>query len=116
MTQKDKIKQTELLIPIWTKKYSLIITNEWKIIDNTEVVHIFCKWANIDQDYPKEDIPLLLEDIVELIEMEQSQNKVSNICIRVRPSQKLQIEKNAAKNWYKSVSEFMISQALISKK
>ncbi len=107
-----KTKKIEILIPFGTKKFPLIITDDWKLIDNTKIVHILCEAANIDQNYPKEDITLLLEDIKELIEIEQTKKKTSNLNIRIKPAQKIQIEKNARKKWYKSVSKYMLDLAL----
>lgn len=107
------MKTREIIIPVGTKKYPLSITYTWKI-DKTdgEIVKIYCQWAGIDQEYLKDDLPLLLEDIEDLIVEHQLINKTSNINIRVKTTDKLEIEKKAARKGYNSVSEYILQLAL----
>ena len=107
-------KDKRYFIPVGTKKYPLTISFTGKIDeDNGEIVHIFCEWAWLNQDYLKEDLPTLLEDIEELILSEQAENKDSNINIRIRSSDKIKIEQNAQKHGYTSVSKFVKDRCLI---
>lgn len=107
-------KERTYFIPVGVKKYPLVITTTGEIDPhNWEIVHIYCEWARLDQEYLKEDIPTLLEDIEELILMELEENKDSNINIRIRSSDKIKIEQNAQKNGYKSVSEFIKDRCLV---
>ena len=82
----------------------------WEILDWCELVHVKCEWARINQDYPKEDLPLLLQDIEELIRSEQLENKNTNINIRVKSKEKLEIQKYAQEAWYKTLSEYVLAR------
>ena len=107
-------KEKTYYIPIGVKKFPLIITYTGKMDeDNGEIIHILCDWAGLNQNYLKEDIPTLLEDIEELIISEQSENKNTHINIRIRPSDKKKIEENALKNGYKNVSEFIKDRCIV---
>lgn len=102
-----KNKQTKILIPVGTKSYPLIITDTWQKIDNTPIVQVFCEIANLKQEYPKEDLPLLLEDIPGLIRDEISTRADSRVSFRVSSFDKLKIDENAKKYGYKNTSEFL---------
>jgi hypothetical protein len=106
------MKTSSLIIKIGTKSYPMQIDYTWEILDWCELVHVKCEWARINQDYPKEDLPLLLQDIEELIRSEQLENKNTNINIRVKSKEKLEIQKYAQKSWYKTLSEYVLARAL----
>lgn len=53
-----------LYIPVGTKKFPLIVRNTGKIDpEDGELVEVYCKEANLDQEYLKSDLALLLQDI-----------------------------------------------------
>jgi hypothetical protein len=66
----------------------------------------------LDQEYLREDLPMLLEDIGNMITEELATYQTSQIHIRIKPAEKKKIEENAIRNGYKSVSEFMKQIAL----
>ena len=107
MFHENNIKWTEkiFIVPVGVKKYPLIITKtteKW-------VVHIRCDWANIDQSYLAEDLHLLFEDIAWMIEEHQLEKKDNVFQMRLTSKQKLELEKNAQKEWYNYISDFVKS-------
>lgn len=68
-----------------------------------------CQAANIAQDFLNADIPELLNDLPHLILAEKDYKKQQSEMIRFRvtPEDKKQIEKQALKNGYQSVSGFL---------
>ena len=106
-------KEQIFYIPVWTKKYPLIITDTGKIdTEDWELVHIVCDVIHLDQDYLKTDLPVLLMDISWMIEDELSQKSKENIHIRLKPSEKLIIEKNAQMAWFHSLSDFVKARCM----
>jgi uncharacterized protein (DUF1778 family) len=53
------------------------------------------------------DLPLLLEDIGDMIEDELTTNQTAQIHIRIKPVEKVLIEQNAEKYGYKNTSDFL---------
>ena len=74
-----------------------------------ETTHVKCEDANIDQEFLNEDIPNLLMDLPNLITAEKEHSETQNKVIRFRVTaeDKKKIEKNAAKEGYSSVSNFI---------
>ncbi|OQB42191.1 MAG: hypothetical protein BWY04_00412 [candidate division CPR1 bacterium ADurb.Bin160] len=65
ISKKMKItNEMTLYIPVGTKKFPLIIKNTGKVDpEDGELVEVYCKEANLNQEYLKSDIVLLLQDI-----------------------------------------------------
>lgn len=106
-------KQQTFYIPVWTKKYPLIIQETGEIDPKDwEIVHIICDIIHLDQDYLKNDLPFLLMDITGLIEDEISQKNQENLHIRLKPSEKRLIEKNAQNAGFHSLSDFVKARCL----
>jgi hypothetical protein len=85
-------------IPVGTKKYPLIIKNTGRVDPyDGEMVSIHCDILNLHQEYLKSDLPLLFMDIAEMIEQEIAQKAIATLHIRLKPSEKLLIEKQAQK-------------------
>jgi hypothetical protein len=76
-----------------------------------------CKGSNIAQEFLNEDIPQLLNDLPRLILAEKDYHKQQSEIIRFRvsPKDKKQIEKQALKKGYSSVSSFLRDLALRDK-
>ena len=108
----NKKKTTTIIIPAKFRKYPLEITYTWKIKKGEEMVHVVCKWAKIDKDYRRRQIPVLLKNIEDLILIEQKQTKNSNINIRVKQKDKDLIQEYALRWGYNSISEYMLAKAL----
>ncbi len=103
-----KLNEQTFYIPVGMKKYPLIIKETWEIdSDNGEIVHITCKIINLNQNYLKEDLPLLFMDIQRMIEQELSQKANAHLHIRLKNSEKLLIEQKAYNLWYSSISDFV---------
>ena len=106
-------KEQIFYIPVWTKKYPLIITDTGKIDkEDWELVHIVCDIIHLDQDYLKIDLPVFLMDISSMIEEELSQKSKENIHIRLKPSEKRLIEKKAQLAWFNSLSDFVKAKCM----
>ncbi len=59
-----KTNEMTLYIPVGTKKFPLIIRSTGKVNpEDGELVEVYCKEANLDQEYLKSDLTLLLQDI-----------------------------------------------------
>lgn len=107
------MKVLTLYIAVGTKKYPLIITNTWTIDpDDGEIVRIYCKEANLDQDYLKSDLPNLLEDIGSMIQEEMARKKDDNINMRVKAQQKALLQQYAFEAGYRSLSEYLLARGL----
>ncbi len=80
------------------------------------ITHVKCEMADIDQDFLSEDIPNLLVDLPKLIEAEEEYQKTlrqrSVIRFRVSEQDKQNIELNAKKRGFNSVSAFLRAVAL----
>ena len=101
-------KEKTFFIPVWTKKYPLVIRETGKIDpEDGEVVHIICDILHINQVYLKADLPILFMDIGEMIEEELAQKTTSHLHIRLKNSEKLLIEQKAQQEWYVSISDFV---------
>ena len=100
--------EKNIFISIWNKKFPL------KIYDTTEneEIYIKCEWANINQPYPKEDLNLLITDLPDLIKDYQLEKKTSTFQMRLSVVEKLKLEENSHKAWYKTVSEFIKSKCV----
>ncbi len=107
--KKMKKPQSNLTVLVKNKKYAYFITPVDK-----EVCHIFCEAAKIDQNYLIEDLPLLIEDLPNLIiaEQEYEEGKETRIQFRVTIEEKKEIEKKAVKSGNKTVSEYLRGLAL----
>ncbi len=75
-------------------------------------MEIYCKEANLDQPYLKSDIPVLLEDIVAMIQAEQAKKKDDTINIRVKARDKVLLQQYASAGGYHSLSEYLIAKGL----
>ena len=102
-----------IYIEVWTKKYPLVITpcTELKDIE-AGAIHVVCEATNINQDYLKEDLALLLEDLPEMIKDSLSEKKGVNIPIRFSSREKLIVEEKAKQNWFKNISSFIRAKVL----
>lgn len=91
-------------ITIGNKKHEYILES---ISDST--TKLICEDANINQEFPNEDIPEILQDLANLIiaEKEYSKTQSETIRFRVTPEDKKQIELAAIKNGYQSISSFL---------
>lgn len=96
-------------ITINNKKYFYTLR---KIDKNTTFVQ--CEAANMAQEFLNADIPNLLNDLPQLILAEKNYHKQQSEMIRFRvtPEDKKQIEKQALKKGYHSVSGFLRDLAL----
>ena len=102
-----------LYIPVGTKKFPLIVRNTGKIDpEDGELVEVYCKEANLDQEYLKSDLALLLQDIWMMIEAEQAQKKDDNINIRVKAKDKILLQQYASAGGYRSLSEYLLAKGL----
>ena len=79
-----------------------------------DVSLVECKAANISQEFLNADIPNLLRDLPHLILAEKNYHKQQSQLIRFRvtPEDKQQIEQQALKKGYQTVSEFLRDLAL----
>lgn len=91
-------------ITVNNKKYSYTLQKKGK-----KTTYVECEAANIGQEFLNEDIPGLLNDLGNLIIAEKEYKKQQEEMIRFRVSaeDKRQIEKNAIKKGYPSVSSFL---------
>jgi Mor family transcriptional regulator len=100
-------------IPVGTKKYPLIVSETGRFDPNDgEIIHIHCDILNLNQDYLKSDLPLLFMDIAEMIEGEIEQKAIATIHIRLKPTEKLLIEKQAQKQGYTSLTDFVKAKCI----
>lgn len=107
------INEMTLYIPVGTKKFPLIVRNTGKIDpEDGELVEVYCKEANLDQEYLKSDLALLLQDIWMMIEAEQAQKKDDNINIRVKAKDKILLQQYASAGGYRSLSEYLLAKGL----
>lgn len=106
-------KELLIYIPVGTKKYPLIIRETGNFDpEDGELVTVYCKEANLDQEYLKSDLPLLLQDIGAMIEAEQLQKKDDTINIRIKAKDKILLQKYASAEGYRSLSEYLIAKGL----
>ena len=89
-------------------------TFEVNVFDTVEKweIYIECEWAWIKQPYLKEDLSELLTELPLFIEEFQSAKKDSVFQIRLTANQKIQLEKNAEKNGFKHISDFIKNRCL----
>ena len=107
------MKERTFYIPVGTKKYPLIVQEKWEFDPvDWEVVHIVCDVIHLNQDYLKNDLPLLFMDIAWMIEEELDQKAEENIHVRLKHSEKVIFERNAQKEWYRSLSDFVKARCL----
>jgi len=78
-------------------------------LETDETCFVECVDANISQEFLNEDLPALLSDLPSLIIAEKKYKKQESEVIRFRVSSddKKNIERNAVKNGYSSVSEYL---------
>ena len=97
-----------IYIEVWTKKYPLIITSCANKKDiKAGAIHVRCDIIWLNQGYLKQDLPLLLEDLPDMITELQQEKKDTNIPIRFSAKERLQIEEKAKQNWYKNISSYI---------
>jgi hypothetical protein len=78
-----------------------------------ETVHVSCPAAGIDQDFAKEDIAELLEDLPQwIVDFQEQKAKEAVMRFRVSPEQKKEIEKKAHARGFDSVSAYLRHRAL----
>jgi hypothetical protein len=100
-------------IPVGTKKYPLIVNETGRVDPNDgEIVHIHCDVINLHQEYLKSDLPVLFMDIAGMIEEELEQKAVATLHIRLKPNEKLLIEKQAQKHGYTSLTDFVKAKCI----
>ncbi len=106
---KLKMKPFKHSITLGRRKYDYFIKPV-----NKKVVFFECQGAEISQEFLVEDIPALLVDLPELIQMEIDYKKETSQMIRFRltKEEKKKIQKNAIKNGYNSMSAFIRDLAL----
>ena len=106
------MKQT-IYIEVGTKKYPLVISS---CIDKEDIedwfIHVICEEAELDQEYLREDLHLLIEDLPDMIQHFQRKRKIASITIRIEPDERMKIEKLAAKKWYNNISSYIRDKAL----
>lgn len=108
-----KTNEMTLYIPVGTKKFPLIIRSTGKVDpEDGELVEVYCKEANLDQEYLKSDLTLLLQDIWAMIEAEQAQKKDDTINIRVKARDKVLLQQYASAGGYRSLSEYLVAKGL----
>jgi len=95
--------KTKHFITVHNKRYPYTLTQV-----NKNSIHVYCKDANISQEFLNEDIAALLIDLPNLILVEKKyQNEQTEVIrFRVRPEDKKLIEQKALKKGFKSVSGF----------
>jgi len=103
------MKPFEHSIKVGNKRYAYTITPL-----NKKEVHFECKGADISQRYAVEDVAGLLLELPEIIQIIHDFKKeyTSMLRLRVSPEEKRQIQQNAIKNGYSSVSSFIRDLAL----
>ncbi|MDR0650682.1 MAG: hypothetical protein LBG59_04735 [Candidatus Peribacteria bacterium] len=100
-------------IPVGTKKYPLIVSETGRVEPNDgEIVHIRCDILNLNQEYIKTDLPLFFMDIAEMIEQELKQKARATLHIRLKANEKLLIEKQAQKQGYTSLTDFVKAKCI----
>ena len=81
-----------------------------------ELLIFKCPEASIVQYYPREDIASLLEDLPEIILMSRAARKEQSgeerVVFRVSSEEKRQIESNASRGGFSSISAFARSRLL----
>ena len=100
-------------VTVKNKKHNYHV--EQKKIDGEEILFIECAGAGISQPFYPEDVAQLLVDLPQWIteyQHEQQTKKANSILFRVKPNEKLEIERKAHKNGYTSVSSFIRDKAL----
>jgi len=106
-------KSKKFYIPVGTKKYPLIVEKTGKIDSNDgEIFSIRCDILNLNQEYLKSDLPVLFMDIADMIEYEIEQKATSTIHIRLKPNEKLLIEKRTQKQGYNSLTDFVKAKCI----
>lgn len=95
-------------IEVWTKKYPLYITNT-DYVDPTDgaLIAVECDAAWIDQEYLASDLHILIDDLPTMIMEEQKHIASNRVNFRLSSEEKIQIEQNAQKYGFKTVSQFL---------
>lgn len=103
------MKKTEHILKVGRKSYPYTITPV-----NKKEVHFECKEAGISQEFLAEDIPALLIDLPELIEMDKEfEHEYRHVLrFRLNSKEKKKIQQNAKKHGYKNISAFLRDLAL----
>ena len=97
-------------ITVNNKKYNYTITPI-----NKKEIHFRCPVAKINQEFLAEDIPQLLIDLPEIILSSlsfQVKQKAAIIRFRISATEKTQIQHNAIKAGYSTISAYLRSLAL----
>lgn len=96
-------------IPVYNKEYPLYIyqvQTEHKLDENE--IYIYCPAAGLSQSYDSSDLIYLLDDVSDMIQEYQSTHKSEVFSFRLKPQQRIKLEKNAYQQGYSSVSEYVI--------
>ena len=105
-------KETIILIPVDGKNYQLTIQPLDEVWDWEKMVHVKCKEAGFDCEYPEADLPTLIQDIQYLIRDELAIAKDSQINIRVKAKDKVLLQQYASEGGYRSLSEYLLAKGL----
>lgn len=100
-------------VTVNNKKYPYCI--EPQNLDGEEVLFVECAGAGISQPLYAEDIAQLLVDLPQWITEYQHKKKAKKaeyILFRVKPDEKLDIERKAYKSGYPNVSSFIRDKVL----
>lgn len=100
-------------ISIKNKLYDYFLT--LKKVEGEKVFWTECPAAGIAQEFYPEDIAEFLVDLPQWIkeyEAEEQKKRSAQILFRVRPNEKLEIEKRASQLGYKNVSGYLRDKAL----
>ena len=100
-------------VTVKNKKYPYEI--EPQKVDGEDILFIECVGAGISQPFYPEDVAQLLVDLPQWIteyQHEQKAKKADSILFRVKPDEKLAIEKKAYEGGYANVSSFIRDKVL----
>lgn len=108
-TKEASMEPFEHILKMGRKSYGYSITPV-----NRKEVYFECNAAGISQEFLTQDIPNLLMELPEMILAEMVFNKKYNEMIRFRitSEEKKQIQRNAFKKGYNSISAFIRDLAL----
>ncbi len=102
-------KKWEILVNWYNYKYK--IQDLWKNEDWYNISKFICKSANINQEFPTEDIAWLIEDLPNIIKKLTINKKIKLIRFRCSNEQKTQLQKLAKKE-NKTISSFILDKCL----
>ncbi len=105
---KNTIMQWVCIYNNYNYKYTI---NDLWIIDGDHIVQFICRWAKMNEEFLKEDIQGVIDDLPNILEKALEDNKNQFIKIRVSKSEKLKITENAKFN-NMDVSEFIKARSI----